>query len=340
MGDQITRKVTYFPLQAHCFAFGGFEVQMLSAFKAVKNFGYDGLSLSKVDVWSRIADFDVAHFWGLEIDNFSNLIWAKKSGKKVVLTALFGYYETFLLKAKNFASRYLHAGRFRLEMLKYVDILVVVSDEQKILANKYYGFSEDRIIVIPNIVSNEFMTLTKRVLPLGLPFQQYVLCVGNVCQRKNQEILIDAVVKLGLNLVLVGKPIAGERSYVSRVEEKVNLNKNIIWIEGLREGSEELVSLVQNCSVFALPSFSETQPISMLEAAFCAKPLLTGNRAYAKQKFYQNAMLVNPNSLSAIQIGLESVVRDPIKYVSPSIYLTECTEEAVGQAYSNIYLSI
>jgi glycosyltransferase involved in cell wall biosynthesis len=334
-------KIKFFPLQAHCFAFGGFEIQMLSAFDAILKHAPNDVNISKIDVWSRSFDFDIAHFWGLEIDNYNNLKWAKRSGKKVVITALLGYYENYISKIKNFGSKYIAAGRFRIEMLNDVDALVVISEEQKIIAQKYFNVSKEKIWVIPNMVSSEFLkNVSLSVADHELPFKDYVLCAGNICKRKNQYALLKAAQLLGINFVLAGNSIAGEETYSKLVETIINSTDQFVWLKGLKENSTELVNLMKNSKAFALPSFAETQPISLLEAAFCGRPLLTSNLAFAKQKYYKNAYLVNPSSVSDIANGLKNILSNPELYILPEDNLLSCTSEAVGKAYIDLYHSL
>lgn len=56
-------KIKFVPLKAHCFAFGGFEIQMLSAMQSVNKLG---INASPLNPWSRDVDFDILHCWGLE----------------------------------------------------------------------------------------------------------------------------------------------------------------------------------------------------------------------------------------------------------------------------------
>src|SRR4051812_48074208 len=81
-------KVRVAPLQPHCFAFGGFELQMLDALEAARR---AGVAIQQLDPWSRDDAFEIVHVWGLETANASLVMWAKRAGKKVVLTALLPY---------------------------------------------------------------------------------------------------------------------------------------------------------------------------------------------------------------------------------------------------------
>jgi hypothetical protein len=49
--------VRVIPLQPHCFAFGGFEIQMIAAMEAARA---AGKAIAPLGFWSREADFDGA----------------------------------------------------------------------------------------------------------------------------------------------------------------------------------------------------------------------------------------------------------------------------------------
>src|SRR3569623_2271318 len=60
-------RVKFFPWQPHCFAFGGFDMQMLDTLDSIKNVGVDA---SKLDIWSRDNNFDIIHLWGVGMLNY------------------------------------------------------------------------------------------------------------------------------------------------------------------------------------------------------------------------------------------------------------------------------
>ena len=69
------------PFQPHCFAFGGFDIQMIAAMESARAAGAD---VAPLDFWRREADFDVLHFWGLEVQHCNAVKWARAGGKKIV----------------------------------------------------------------------------------------------------------------------------------------------------------------------------------------------------------------------------------------------------------------
>ncbi|WP_162426910.1 glycosyltransferase family 4 protein [Pontibacter pudoricolor] len=333
-------KIKFLPYQPHCFAFGGFEVQMLSTLQALRESGIDATTL---DVWERDSSFDVLHCWGLGVANYENVFWGKKAGKKVVLTALLPYYETILEKAKHYLSLGVYKARLFKEMLQVIDKVVVVNELQADVCIRHFGVPASKLEVIPNVVQHLYFKTAGHTGSLFTQHYQvsdFILTSGNVCSRKNQLNLALAAVKAGVNLVIIGKIMEGEEKYGETLEKVVQENANITWIKGLAPGSEVLVDAYAACSAFALPSYIEQQPISLLEAAIMRKPLLISDKAFARQKYYKNALLVNPGSIDAIAKGLHQVLNGSSKYLVPSQLLQEVKPQHVAQAYAAVYNSL
>jgi len=327
--------VRYLPYQPHCFAFGGFELQMLSTYNAVKS---TGLNIQKMDVWDRDDKFNILHCWGLGLGNYENVFWARKSKKKVVVTALSTHFETLKDIVKFNISSLVYKQRLVKEMAQNVDVLVVLNDLQADIYHKFYKVPKSKIRIIPNIVNDAFFNLRDKAMNSGN--NDYLLCVGNICARKNQVLLASACAEKNIPLVLIGKTIPGEEQYEKRLKAIIENNANITWINGLKENSDELVDYFVNCKAFALPSFNEQQPISLLEAAILNKPLIIADLDYAKQKYYKNSFLVNPKSLTSIKNGVQIVMQNPETYIPDYDLLLNCKDTNVAKSYADIYINL
>lgn len=329
-------KVKFFPLQAHSLAFGGFEIQMLTLLDNLQQYSTNDIEVSKIDVWSRNSDYDIAHFWGLEPANLNNVIWAKNSGKKIVITVLLSYYEKIISLLYDKISKYIGIKKIQLEILKLVDAVVVVNDLQMTVAHNVFDVEKEKIFIIPNIIHNNFLRKNK----IQTASKNYILCTGNICKRKNQLYLARACAKLQKELILVGKVLPGEENYAKQVEEVVDSNSNIIWIKGLTENSEELIQLVQDCRVFALLSISETQPISILEALAFGKTLLLSDRKFAYQSYFVNAKKVNPESVESICTGINELYSDAKTSQFYDSVIEDFKGESVAKKYEEVYRSL
>lgn len=326
-------RVKFFPLQAHSLVFGGFEIQMLTLFDNLEKHSNQSIEVEKIDVWSRDGDFDIAHFWGLEVGNYNNILWAKNSGKKIVITVLLSYYERLVSIAYDKISKYIGYKKYQMEILKLVDAVVVVNDLQKKIAEKKFKISSERVFVIPNIVHDNFV---KEALSYS-DEANYILCTGNICKRKNQVNLAKACSNANVELVLVGKVLPGEEDYARELEEIVDNSDKIKWVKGLPENSTELVRLVKNCRVFALLSKSETQPISILEAISMNKQLLLSNRKYSYQSYFMNAMKVDPDNVCEIQQGIKMVFEDYNNFRANPKFLGNFQGNFVAEKYVKVY---
>jgi len=327
-------RIACLPYQPHCFAFGGFELQMLSNINAISKTGTD---IVKLNTWQRDADFDILHCWGLGLGNFENIFWAKRSGKKIVLTALLNYIDTTAEKVRFYLSSFMHRERFSVKMLEYVDKAAVVNDLQAEILSRYYRFPERDITVIPHLVDDRFFIAAQEN---GVSKGEYILTVGNVCHRKNQLNLAEGCVKQGKKLVIIGKVLDGEVAYGQRLQELIDSNPDITWIKGLEENSDSLIQHYKSCACVALPSYSEQQPISLLEGAIFNKPLLIADKSYANQKYYDNKVLVNPASIDSISNGIKTIFDE--KYDDPkrNHLLDECRGQHIAMSYNEVYQSI
>lgn len=323
-------EIKFLPYQPHSFAFGGFEIQMLSTFNAIKQLG---LNVNKLDVWDRDDNFDILHCWGLDMGNYENVYWAKRANKKVVVTALLNYYESNIQKFKFYLSSLIYKQRLIKEMLPSIDMVVVVNDKQAEVCRNILKIPNQKVSIIPNVVDDKFFNYKQS----SNSENPYILAVGNICNRKNQVSLAKSCLEAKIPLLLIGKVLNGEEKYADELNNIIKQSNNITWIKGLKENSDELIKYFANCTALALPSFAEQQPIALLEAAVLRKPLIIADRAYARQKYYNNSQLVNPDSISSIKTGLKNVMDNPVSYIPDIQPLLECKSANVANAYSNVY---
>jgi glycosyltransferase involved in cell wall biosynthesis len=330
-------KVLYYPYQPHCFAFGGFDMQMINTLDSVIKQGVDA---SRMDVWSRNKDFDILHLWGVDENNYQLIDWCKKSGKLVVATVLLPYYDTFRSQVGQL-YRTFFPGKFKRQQ-KYLNLLnriIVLNDVQAEVLRKYYQVPTSKIEIIPNIVEQQFFENTAVGFSKKYQVFDYVLCTGNICTRKNQYNLALACIQLNYNLVLIGNVLDGEQLYAEKLKELISNYSNITWIKELPKASDDLVAAYKDCSLFALPSLSETQPISALEAASMQKPIILLNKGYAHQSYYDGAILSNSSSVKNIKVALNKGMKLANKtFTYPQI--EDCKEENVGLLYLNCYNNI
>lgn len=319
------------PLQPHCFAFGGFEIQMLAALEAARN---AGTSVSRLDPWDRDQRFHILHLWGLDLMHHTTVQWARRANKRLVLTVLLPYLTPRQVFRSTF-SWFLPRAVWRRRLAAEVDALVVVNRAQCVSARVLLRKPASRVHVVPNIVPDIFFEAAAEG-----GNRDYVLCAGNICRRKNQLKLIQASVAAGLKVVLIGGVLPGEEKYAEQIRKVAAASPLVEWRQEVPPGSAALADLYAHARVFALVSLLETQPISMLEAAAAGCRLVTANRPYARQEFYRGAELVDPNSVAAIQAGLTKAFRAGGAGAIEQRVLEPCRRQSVGRAYKEIYETV
>jgi glycosyltransferase involved in cell wall biosynthesis len=325
--------IKYVPYQPHCFAFGGFDMQMLNTLKSAVN---NGAQASKLDFWSRDNNFDILHLWGVSHQNFHLIDWGKKSNKLIVATVLLPYFDSVKSNLSYYKDFFSSWHRQLIQYYNLVDSFVVLNELQSDVLREYYKVPNHKINIIPNIVDDNFFNKPTINFAKKHNIDGYILCVGNVSRRKNQYNLAKACVSKGLKLVIIGSVLDGEDDYGILLKQVTENNGNILWINELETGSDELVSAFYYCNLFALPSNEETQPISLLEATAMNKPILTLDKAYSNQKYYKYAIKAKSGSVQDIIKAINSVNITNIH----NEFIDECRSEIVGEKYHKLYKNL
>lgn len=319
-------RVRTVPVQPHCFLYGGFDIQMVRTHEALHSVGVDARPL---DYWSREEEFDILHVWGLEPQHQDLVRIAKDYGKKVVMTALLPYL-TPMTYLYHWAGRTKQAR----EILRYVDVLLVVNQLQADTAAKIYGFPRQSIEIIPTILNPLFFDSIAVPKPLD-DLKNYIVCAGNILPRKNQIRLAQAALQAGCSVVFIGNTMGGDQAYADEFHLIIEANPSLKWYKWL--SWEDLYRVLRNATAIALPSFRECQPASGLEAAALQKPLLIAKRPYAYQEFYKGAMMVDHKSVESIANGLMQIMAKPKRYIPNQDLINECRTEVVALKLRHIF---
>lgn len=293
-----------------------------------------GVDARPLDFWSRDGDFDILHFWGLEESHLLAARFARRYGKKIVLTPLVEYITPYT--TLRFAASLVEGGaRRRRRLAGMVDRFLAVNEQQGETLQRFYGVSSSKISVIPTILEDHFFQGAPPSGSLADGFSGFMLAPGNICARKNQMRLAEAAIISRTPVLFAGDVLGGETDYAEAFARLIAPHDFLRWNRwmdwpALQQAYRAAIGVV-------LPSFLEQQPTIGLEAAALGKPLLLGKKPYAYQKFYRGAYLARPSSVSDIARGLAALSANPAQYTPSRAVVQDCRSERVGAALKRIY---
>ncbi|HEU4685482.1 MAG TPA: glycosyltransferase family 1 protein [Nitrospira sp.] len=181
-----------------------------------------------------------------------------------------------------------------------------------------YQVSPERVRVIPNGVSEEFVSLhdqaTMRELRirLGLGDRPYVMFVGGADPRKNHRALLRAVARHGKELerwliVLVGSPTHHFGNFIDTVRE-FGLEGRVVCTGRLP--IHDIRALYSFADLFVYPSLYEGFGMPVLEAMACGVPVLTSSTTALREVAGDAAILVDPEDPDALGDAMGRLLKD------------------------------
>lgn len=313
-------KIEFVPTNPLSVLFGGFELQMIDLMNGMRSAGAD---VSIIDLAQKNNVPQIYHVWGMGGCRYDWLEVAKKKGVKICFSILLNYYDTLDEQARYWTSRIAGPMRDLHKKMSIADGVFVVNQRQADVAARYLNIDPAKIFIAPVTLPDCYFSR----MPLG----RGVITTGNICQRKNQLILARVCDQLKIPLTIIGHRLETERDYAEELGKVCSKSSVVRWIPGLERTSPELIDEYRRASVFALPSFNETQPTSALEAAALGLGLVLGIRGYAKQDPFRRALRVAPSSFDALSGAIKKAVDSPLEYGADISMMTKYKTSVVSE---------
>ena len=167
-----------------------------------------------------------------------------------------------------------------------------------------YSLPDSLINVIPLGVDPVFTRgdeSKSSVLPHSVMLP-YVLHVGDLHERRNLSMLVDAVLAARkhlhnfplLSLVLVGSD-RGIAKQLNVTDEWSNISPPVIHFDTVNE--KQLLALYRQAAMLAYPSFYEGFGLPVLEAMACGIPVVASHAASIPEVLGDTGILLDPNDL-------------------------------------------
>lgn len=192
--------------------------------------------------------------------------------------------------------------------------------------------------VDPDIYGNvDFPT---EELPVELKSLQgrYILQVGVISLRKNQDGLLRALMNMDLPIVFLGRPSPYELEYCEEVAVLADQRKNVIFLERVREST--LPSLYKGAALHVLPSWSERPGLVTLEAAACCCKVVSTNRSPIYEYLGDQAGYCDPSLPSDIKRAVQEALNKPVSPDLSSYVLRQFTWQRTAERLRDVYGAI
>lgn len=202
-------------------------------------------------------------------------------------------------------------------MARKASRVIAVSSATRDDLVQMYGLAPGKVDVIHNGASPDFHPLDDleaargRLARLGL-VRPFILCVGNLCRRKNQARVVRAFARLvekGLehDLVIVGK----EEHSAREVREEIALSgcEQRIRVAGF-VSRDELVALYNLAEFSVYASHCEGFGLPVVESMACGTPVITSRVSCLPEVAGDAAWLVDPSDDDDILDGMQTMSAD------------------------------
>jgi glycosyltransferase involved in cell wall biosynthesis len=322
---------------------GGDTVQVLKTKEHLERLGVE-VAIG-TDLEPDLSGFDLVHLFNLirPQEVLTQTRNARRQGKKVALSTIYGLYTEYDRKARGglggvlsrllptgrieylktlarvVKNRELHRGTFdylrrghlgaQREIVELTDIFLPNSaGEMGRVLTDFPTAAGKPYVVVPNAADTDLFDPEATVIPSELePYRGCVLCVARIEGRKNQLNLVRAMRDLPWPLVLVGKPAPNHLDYYEQIRQEAGANVHFLG----QVEQFQLPALYKTARAHALVSWMETPGLSSLEAADMGCALVVTDRGDTREYFGTFANYCEPDSVESIRAAILEACANP-----------------------------
>ena len=206
------------------------------------------------------------------------------------------YFTTGIKKKIHCLQKY-HA-------IRNSDYIICISENtKKDLLHFLPDIDENKIVVIPNGISEDYYMMSQENFLKNIPFKknEYLLFVGSRSTYKNFNLVLEAIAASKFKLVIVGKPLNDEEKNMI-FKKKISL-KSYICLDNI--SNQNLNLLYNNAFALLYPSSYEGFGIPVLEAQKAGCPVIAYNKSSIPEIIGDTPLLFDDLSVEAILSKLD-----------------------------------
>lgn len=233
------------------------------------------------------------------------------------------------------------------KMLSYLtDKVIVINEEDYKLAKSKFRSNKMNFVSGVGVNYSKFrpISIEKKVekrRQLGFTKNDCILIyVGELSQRKNQSVLIDAMADIVKKNPKVTLLLVGKGKLFSKYQERINslnLQKNVHLL-GYRN---DIVDLMQIADIAISSSLQEGLPVNLMEAMGVALPLIVSNCRGNRDLVNDNGIIIYRNTVKEWEKSIIALLNSPSKMkefgVNSLNQATNFSEEQIRKKMKEIY---
>lgn len=313
------RLLPMFPLSI---VLGGLELQCLKTCAALQQMKVEtGVAAELLDYYNADDRFDILHLFGSS-EIFYDLCQQAVNKMPIIISAVSGAPSASRWRAPIWQAASMLAAQVKLQtnydklrtVYHTASTVICLNQLEAEFLRVTYGVQPEQIEIISNGVNDECFRANDEGFVQRYGVKDFVLFTGNIVRRKNPLQLARVLRQLDCPGVFIGGTLAAEQGYANEFAAIIESSPNLHWIRGLAHDDPLLVSAYAAARVFCLPSTSETQSLSALEAMAAGTPVILGDLPYAYQSPFEDSLRCNPASEDSIRDRLEKAINDPASY--------------------------
>jgi glycosyltransferase involved in cell wall biosynthesis len=337
---------------------GGDMVQMLKTKEYLEKTGVE-VDIS-LEFEPDLSQYDLVHLFNLmePQDIYLQMRNAKRQGKKIALSTIYGLYTEFERKArggmfqkvanvlspyqigyiktliKHYKEKRMHKGVYKMLFKGYYGLMKEIVDNTDIFlpnsisemnrVKQEFKLKDIRFSSIPNAIDKTIFSEHHSEAHNKYPeLKDSILCAARLEGRKSTLNLVRAVKGSSHKLVLAGKESQNQKEYVAQIHQEAG--ENVVFLGPVPH--ENLTDLYQMAKVHALVSWMETPGLSSLEAAAMGCNIVVTTKGDTYDYFGDYAFYCEPDDVESIREAIKKAYETPVNPALRQMVLDKYTWE-------------